>query len=339
MDVTPPAATGNDDQQETGTSDSGATANGVTVLETTGQYRRIRHALGEIDVPLDPQRIVSLDPSIDTAHLISLGLSPVGATTNPAINGGQFPSVWGEVAQRVKPVGTMQAPNLEAITGLQPDLIVYNITYNEGEDYDTLSAIAPTVAVTIGEGLYSDLEQIARIVGREDAAQAVIDAFEARLAELATTTKLAGKRVAIATIFPAEQTFGLLGPRSRLGEALAKMGATIVPERVGDQALDDVITNLSSEVVAQALNSDVIILLRYELGDESDRNLQAWLDSPLWTTLPAVQNRQFAVLDIQAANGNLGLAAMEAALEQLDDELAATRTGVAGSILKDSAFE
>ena len=105
--------------------------------------RPITHAMGTTVVPATPSRVVDLDTQeLDAA--LSLGVVPVGATRTAVDE--RLPSY----LQRKAPaadtqiVGTIQAPDLEAIARLRPDLILSSKLRHE-EIYDKLSAIAPTV--------------------------------------------------------------------------------------------------------------------------------------------------------------------------------------------------
>jgi ABC-type Fe3+-hydroxamate transport system substrate-binding protein len=102
--------------------------------------RTVEHAMGQTEIPQQPERVVVLDTGeLDTA--LSLGVTPVGAVTTAVSDG--FLSYLAEDAADVEVVGTIAEPNLEAIAALRPDLILSNRTRHE-DLYDELSQIAPT---------------------------------------------------------------------------------------------------------------------------------------------------------------------------------------------------
>lgn len=108
-----------------------------------GELRRVTDMLGrDVNVPVQPQRIVSLCPSI-TETLFEIGLADqlVGLTRyclHPAE----------QVAQKTK-VGGTKKPDFEAIKALQPDLIVAEKEENRREDVELLAKQWPVYVTEI----------------------------------------------------------------------------------------------------------------------------------------------------------------------------------------------
>lgn len=80
--------------------------------------RVITSANGPVWIPLDPQRVVALDP-VTTEHLAALGVSAVGATVE-----GFFEPLALLQPDAAHVLGADGTPNIELIASLQPDLIV-----------------------------------------------------------------------------------------------------------------------------------------------------------------------------------------------------------------------
>ena len=128
-------------------------------------------ALGRrLSLPGDPQRIVSLIPSI-TELLFSLDLAHriVGVTkfcTHPPEG----------VAKKEK-VGGQKNPDLQKILSLRPDLIVANVEENRKEDVEVLEAAGIPVYVTypktVREGI-GMIRQLAELTGTREAAEGVV---------------------------------------------------------------------------------------------------------------------------------------------------------------------
>lgn len=113
----------------------------VTVLAETSEGRRLAHGLGESTVPTNPQRVVVLEPSLGDVA-VALGVTPVGAVTETA---DAFHEHLQPYFDGVQSVGFEWEPNLEAITALEPDLI---LTWDyQGDNFEQLTKIAPTVAL------------------------------------------------------------------------------------------------------------------------------------------------------------------------------------------------
>lgn len=151
---------------------SGALAAGVIAEIVDGLGRRIRR------VPT-PHRIVSLVPSL-TEALYAYGLREeiVGRTeycVQPAalVGGGAT-------------VGGTKTPDIEAIIGLRPDLVIASAEENTREHVEALIAVLPRVYVslplTVRRAL-DELHDLARLVGAEDDPPWLNQA-EAALAEL-----------------------------------------------------------------------------------------------------------------------------------------------------------
>lgn len=141
-----------------------ARADGADVSETT-------------EVRGDPQRIVVLSGDQLDA-LCALGLqSRVVAAALPDGAAGQ-PSYLGTVIHDAAPAGSRSAPDLGAIEGAKPDLILGSSALTP-DAFGALSAIAPTVFTGApGAGWQDTLRTVAAAVGRSDAAAELIGTFD-----------------------------------------------------------------------------------------------------------------------------------------------------------------
>jgi ABC-type Fe3+-hydroxamate transport system substrate-binding protein len=132
-----------------------------------------------VDVPLHPQRIVSLVPS-QTELLFDLGLGPeiVGRTRyciHPA-----------DRVQSVEVVGGTKTFDLDRLIHLRPDLIIGNKEENDQDRIDQLAAAYPvwlSDIATLGEAL-AMIRQVGRLVDRADQADVLAGAIEDRFAHL-----------------------------------------------------------------------------------------------------------------------------------------------------------
>ncbi|WP_407659766.1 ABC transporter substrate-binding protein [Kineococcus indalonis] len=156
--------------------------------------RTISTEQGEITVPGDPQRIVVLSGGL-AGYLFALD-APVVATDTRVLGvtdlEGGFPPSW---AARAREQGTTALPageqlNVEAVAAAQPDLIIgggQGITAVQAqEDYDALSAIAPTVLVPARTTAWQDqLEAVAEAAGRSGDVERLTGAYEEEVAAVA----------------------------------------------------------------------------------------------------------------------------------------------------------
>ncbi|MEW6509665.1 MAG: cobalamin-binding protein [Bacteroidota bacterium] len=134
-------------------------------------------------------RIVSLAPSItESLFAIGAGDRVVGVTDYC-----DFPAE----ARRKPRVGGMINPNIEAVAGLKPDLIVMSMEGNVRDDYRRLAGLGFPVFVTNPrtlEGIYRSLTQLGTLTGCADSAVKVVDRLRARERDLRATAGRGGVR-------------------------------------------------------------------------------------------------------------------------------------------------
>ena len=114
--------------------------------------RTVQHVLGEACIPLNPQRIVILDEFYLLDNLSALEIKPVGYTPCLVCTSSD---VLSEYIADVPALGDMDAPSLEKIVSLKPDLIL-GLEWQE-KSYPLLSEIAPTVMV---DGVHLSLARL-----------------------------------------------------------------------------------------------------------------------------------------------------------------------------------
>ena len=160
----------------------------------------------ELEVPFDPQTIVTLDAA-STDILANLGLADriVGTTTPEAY--------LAEFVSDAENVGTAKTFDVEAIMELEPELI---FMAGRGSDfYDTLAEIAPVVRLTVSgavvEGTYTNSLKIASIFGLEDEMEAKLGAYDERIAAIQEVAKEKNAIVGLCT----SGAFNLLGNDGR----------------------------------------------------------------------------------------------------------------------------
>ncbi len=155
----------------------------------TGQ-RPFTHAGGEICIPADPQRIVSLHDLSITLPLVELGktdnivgshgrISDSGTTFIRAVN-----SIFGVDYHNsgIEFIGVFNAINMEKVAALQPDLIIGRS--NDLEVYAQFSTIAPTVLVDLNALDYlGRIHAIADIAGEINQYNQRLAAYQARITE------------------------------------------------------------------------------------------------------------------------------------------------------------
>ncbi|PJJ61624.1 iron-siderophore ABC transporter substrate-binding protein [Compostimonas suwonensis] len=153
----------------------------------------VESSLGDAVIEAAPQRVVTIGwGSADTA--IALGVTPVGM--EEAVWGGDGDGYFPWVREAIEENGA-ELPqtftvspevDVEAVLELEPDLILAPQSGISQDDFDTLSAIAPTVAYPGEPWRTAWDEQIAIIgqaLGKGEEAAGLVDEIDAQLAEAA----------------------------------------------------------------------------------------------------------------------------------------------------------
>lgn len=139
----------------------------------------IKHGRGETTVKKNPEKVVIFDiGTLETYH--ELGIPVYGVLNNVPEYLDQYKS-----DQYLK-LGGIKAPDIEAIKLAKPDLII--ISGRQGNAYDSLSSIAPTLFLGVNTDDYwnsfeDNVNTIAKIHGKEALA-------EKKLQELSTKKDL-----------------------------------------------------------------------------------------------------------------------------------------------------
>lgn len=116
-----------------------------------------------VSIPRNPQRIISLVPSI-TEFLYALGLGDrVVAITKFCI----YPDEWYVSKPRI---GGTKTPDIDKIRALKPDLIIGNKEENRQEDIAALGEFAPVWMSDVNsiQDMYSMLTSLGEILGLEE---------------------------------------------------------------------------------------------------------------------------------------------------------------------------
>ena len=251
-----------------GSGPDAATGDG-TAAPAASSTRTVETARGPVEVPAEPERVVVLDTGeLDSA--VALGVVPVGAVRAPVQDG--LLGYLADDLDGVELVGEIDEPDLERIAALDPDLILGS-ELRVGQVYDQLSAIAPTVLTeTVGVVWKENLLVHGAALGREEQAQELLDAYEARADEVGAAVD-DSTTVSVVRFVPGE--IRLYARASFLGTVLQDVGAA----RPAPQDVDEFAVTVSPEQVDKAAG-DVVLVGTY--GDPAETDRDAVLGGPLW---------------------------------------------------------
>ncbi|WP_406146896.1 ABC transporter substrate-binding protein [Streptomyces sp. NBC_01012] len=300
-----------------GSSDSGSGSGSGSSGSSGGKTHTVATAMGNIQVPVAPKRVVVLDTAeLDSA--LTLGVKPVGATHTGTESGYLSYLPKDEVAG-IKDVGEMMTPNLEAIAALEPDLILTS-KIRHGAMYDELSKIAPTVMTENTGYPWKDNFQIhANALGKVPAAEKAIAAYDTHVGEV--TEALGGTKKAAATEvnlvrFVEGADIRIYGRENYIATILADVG--LGRPSIVDKAKDGFSYDVSPEKIDQA-DADVIFHSTY--GDAKKSKETQTVGSGLWKNMAAVKAGQVFPVDDELWVQGIGYTAADEILDELEADL------------------
>lgn len=253
----------------------------------------VRHTKGETCVPNNPQRVIVLG-GLDNA--LSLGVKPIGSDGVD-----QYEFYLREKVSEIEDVGGNDAPNIEKILALKPDLILAEEYVTT--DYNTLSNIAPTVLIPFEHsGQWKEVfMRHAEALGKTAEAKRVMDNYNARLEEFKQQmgNRAAETEVSIVRVYPTHVNLYLKD--SFCGTVVADAGLSRPPAQdltasEAETLLGNSIQHTVSREKLQDADGDVIFLWTYGHENEIVQQTQAEKEKlkadPLWSTLKAVRQEQ-----------------------------------------------
>lgn len=257
----------------------------------------------QVEIPAQSQRVIYLGSTLE--DLLAMDIPVVGANLVHAT--GSY------TEGRLEGIEDVGNPgDLEAIAALQPDLIL--IGYTEDADRNTAFAkIAPTIPFNSALPFKERVRELGTIFDKKDEAEKWITKFDAK-SEL-MWDKLQLEDGETATIFlQLGKKLYVMGNRS-LGVVLYQERGFAIPPAIQQNiiAKDQTFIEVSEELLPEYAGDHLFVLV---LGnDESQAESDRMMQSPLWQTLPAVQNGNVYTTSAEWNTDNL------LALEQLLDEL------------------
>ena len=254
-----------------------------------GGTRTVASAMGDVEIPANPQRVVVLDgPVLDACF--ALGVTPIGATTG--VVDAPWPEYLGAGTEGITNVGDIAEPNLEKIAALEPDLII-SLQFRHEEIYPQLSGIAPTVLSPYSSSEWRDgFLVFADALNRNEAAPAIVTAFDEKVAALATDLGPATAETTVSVIRVLTGQVRSYQASSFSGTVLEAVG---LPRPESQQGTEDTWLEQSLETLNE-VDASVIFVTLWSGATEED--LALLLENPLWQTLSAVKaNKVYPVPD------------------------------------------
>lgn len=161
----------------------------VLVPGVNAQTRMVEDALGTVEVPAEPKRIVSLNDASITHPLIELGAPVIGShgrlgpAGTPYLRGVRDFTGEGFEDHGITFLGAFNQLDAELIAALDPDLIIAPPWHREA--MPRLERIAPVVTLPWSEAGSLDVYRlIAEASGRLDQFERMLEGYQDRIAQL-----------------------------------------------------------------------------------------------------------------------------------------------------------
>ena len=278
----------------------------------TFKEKTIVHDFGTTELKKAPKRIVILD-NLYGEILDPLDITPVGATTGQS-DSQEFSTIFKKQYKdaKVVSVGWQGSPDLDKIAELKPDLIL--MTGEQEDLYEELSEIAPTVGYQINTDENWDYHEIslkvAEIFDKRDEMKKDLDRLDAREAVFAENVKakfgdqkLMYLRVTDNDVrYYAYGHFGYLYDTYHFNRA-----ETFNPDDMFQVIDPDKLKDINPDLLIVQADSQ-------ELLDNKLKN------TPVWTSLKAVQNNKVIYADYSTYMLGFGIVSQEAIMKQISDE-------------------
>lgn len=252
----------------------------ATKESESADTKKVQTMNGEIDIPINPKRIVAEEY---IATLIVLNVKPIGA---PGLTLENY--YLKDALKGVTSIGTYGKPSTEKIIGLKPDLI---ITGN-GDNYEALSKIAPTVVIPYGElkDAHEELTYFGQLLGKEQEAKEWLAQYD---------QKIADAKAQVDAIIPADASFSIIEDAGKklyvYGDNFGRGGQPVYqalgrkpPAKFANEIMEKQWAEISEEMLTEYAG-DYIILTA------DTRTLEDFKKDPIWSSLPAVKNNHLYI--------------------------------------------
>ncbi|MGO1183271.1 MAG: ABC transporter substrate-binding protein [Micrococcaceae bacterium] len=280
--------------------------------QASSETRTVETAQGTVDVPTDPQRVVSLNYSL-TGYLFNLDLPVIATTSRDFDYDGSFPEEWADAAATENTewlTWSADGFDLEAILEADPDVIIAGgLGFPQGlavDAYDELSKIAPTVIVDAElEPWQEQLEFLAvDVFDDADTFSALSQSYDERVDEVAANIT-APEGEAVYVSFTGDSQPYVIIEDSGLPQEMEKLGIEAAPLYAeGDfepYAPGGDMFTLSSEEVGSTLTQPTMFVMGFN-ADTTD--VETLSENPVYASLPAFSSGQAYDLPYWAVRGN-----------------------------------
>ncbi|MDR5904535.1 iron-siderophore ABC transporter substrate-binding protein [Franzmannia qiaohouensis] len=260
-----------------------------------------------------PQRIVTLYQGA-TDSALALGLEPVGVVES-WLERPMYRYLRDELPADVRYLGLETQPDLEAVAGLAPDLIV-GARYRHAGVYPLLSRIAPTLLADSAHDFEAMLELMGEASGRETEAREWLADWRSRVADFRCRAE-----ARLGDAWPQRvSVVSFRGDHVRLyydGFARHVLDQLGFQRPSGQQGSGWGIKLVSRETLP-ALDADAIFVFMRDDAAVAELHRE-WTAHPLWRRLEAVERERVYYVDPVIWSMGAGILAAHRLLDELYD--------------------
>lgn len=281
-------------------------------LAGAAQDITIATAQGPVTLAATPASVAVYDmAALDT--ISALGITPTGTIDNilvPALR---------DATQGAAPVGTLFEPDLEALAGLAPDLVI--VGGRSATQLAAVSQVAPAIDMTFGTDLLADararIDTYGTLFARQDQAAALTATLDDKLAGLQAAAEGQGTALIVMTNGPKMSAYGA---GSRFGWIFDATGLTEAVPGLDDANHGQAI---SHEFIAQANPDWLLVVDRGAAIGQDGQGAMETLRSDLVQGTTAFSEDQVIQLDPAATYISAGgYGSLTATLDQLTQAFA-----------------
>ncbi|MEV8002157.1 ABC transporter substrate-binding protein [Streptomyces parvus] len=254
--------------------------------------RTVTDIAGEVEVPAEPKRIVSVD-FYSPATLVDLGVKPVGVvegfdSDDPDLRPGRYH----EALKDTPTIGMYYELNIEAVAQQNPDLIFAETRFLRKGELKRLQGIAPVVQLdAAGVGAWKERTlMIGAAIGKsaEIKKQAAVFDKKAEALKKKYAAVLEDNKLAVLGYGQDQTTWGTYPAGHFYVPAWDAVGAKFRPFTEGEhKGVEGSVSEwLSLEQIGKLDNADMIVY-SYGAGDFVNKTLAG---NTVWKNLPAVKN-------------------------------------------------
>lgn len=270
-------------------------------LAVVAQASTLSTPRGEVNISVPPKRLAVFNlGSLDT--LQALGVPVIGAPSERFIDSLNTITATS--------IGTVLQADIEALHGMQPDLII--VGERSVSQYDVVKTIATTVDLSLGQGgganIYQNgikrLKELGRLFQREALAEKIASELNQQRNQARHAAQNAGKGM---VVMVSGKQLSLLGNASLTGWIISELALeTITDSDYDAEAISDIKPISFEYIYAQNPEWLIIADRNYALGKTGSMSTSAFFDTPMVTQTAAVKNQRMIYLDSADALLSIG---------------------------------